>query len=273
LGNIEADVELMKDQAARDAKRISDLEGLVAENRTIAEQNMAALRQDLLAEIRRAGSSGAAASSGHAKTGGWGGIPQAGGYPALAGRTPFVADRVFVKGCCPWGRDDEFALCKQDATTLAQMIMQLLPADLQAKVRMPTFLFRKNRQITLPLRNLPSRDEVADLVETGNKELQARNIQWNGQAVWIQADAPEYVKLRRRCLAKAMNCIRNECTMNDRVLEPDWPSGTLYVAFQGCEIEVGKVTKVGDWQWKEAGLQKVWPKVALATLVASFEAS
>jgi hypothetical protein len=266
MTTVENDIELLKEQATRDAARVRQLEAAIDEQRTTAERKYAALRAELMEEIRKAPPPAAAKASSS-----WGPIPQQVGGSST--RAPFVPEKVFVKGFCPYGRDDEFALSKRDAAALAASLISLLPDEWRDRVSQPNFLYRRNRQITLPLTGITTCNDVYQLVEAWNTELKTRKIKSNGFDVWVQADAPEFVKLRRRCLAKAMACVRNECNMDGAAFEPDWPAGVLYVSLRGQEIDIGSVQKTGEFKWKQEGLLKVWPNVALATLVASFDAS
>jgi hypothetical protein len=265
MSTVENEIELLREQATRDAARVRQLEAAIDEQRTTAERNYAALRAELMEEIRKAPPPAAAKPSS-----GWGPIPQQAG---VSSRAPFVPEKVFVKGFCPYGRDDEYALSKKDAAALAASLISLLPDEWRDRVCQPNFLYRRNRQITLPLTGISTRNDVYQLVEAWNTELKSRKIKSNGFDVWIQADAPEFVKLRRRCLAKAMACVRSECNMDGATFEPDWPAGVLYVSLRGQEIDIGCVLKTGEFKWKQEGLLKVWPNLALATLVASFDAS
>jgi hypothetical protein len=233
MSTVESDIELLKEQATRDAARMRQLEAAIDEQRTTAERNYAALRAELMEEIRKAPPPAAAKPPT-----GWGPIPQQAG---ASSRAPFVPEKVYVKGFCPYGRDDEYALSKKDAAALAASLIGLLPDEWRDRVCQPNFLYRRNRQITLPLTGTSTRNDVYQLVEAWNTELKSRKIKCNGFDVWIQADAPEFVKLRRRCLAKAMACVRSECNMDGATFEPDWPAGVLYVSLRGQEIDIGCV--------------------------------
>jgi hypothetical protein len=56
----------------------------------------------------------------------------------------------------------------------------------------------------------PSKFVTFDLVQQWNTCLRDTGINFNGQKLWVQADAPSVVKQKRRLMSKALAACREE---------------------------------------------------------------
>jgi hypothetical protein len=198
---------------------------------------------------------------------GWGGShDDHGAHPAT-----FVAKKVFLKGFCDWGRDDE-ALRRDDAERIYREVLGMLSPAHQAWIDQsrPGAPFRRNRQIVFHLRDTAPHDAAHHIVRDGNVVLKEAGNETtvNGKQVWLQADAPDHVKQRRACLAKARSAAA-QALGTSWSFAPDWPAGILYIERGGTEQIIGKHDRKKGWQWQNAVIDQVYGAGKAAAVAAA----
>jgi hypothetical protein len=120
------------------------------------------------------------------------------------------------------------------------------------------------------------RNDAADFCRQWSEALKARDINISGRRVWVQCDADEATKERRRAVAQALEVIRGEAlVVPPLTLEPDWPGGAVYIRRDGDESEhiVGSWdNKKRVWKWHDEAIRNVWPSCSAEALSAALAA-
>jgi hypothetical protein len=204
-------------------------------------------------------------------------IPVQSAAAARAGqpsRLPFVPDKMFLRGFCAYGKDATQGLSQERALKLLDLCRGHLPAEHRHVIgsREPSAPYRRNRQVTIWVREGTTRDETMECAKAWSIALKAANINWEGRGIYIVSDTDEITKMRKRAVAQARAVIEQERLLTDGAkVEPDWAAGAVYVVKDGVEHCVGTWNYKKGFVWCASEVSKLWPHIScerLAELLA-----
>jgi hypothetical protein len=249
--------------AASCMQRVSDLERAVIEMRSNTADLRESIRAELLQELKEA-TRNSSKQVGVAPP----------SRPVFNGARDFVPDKLFVKGFCPYKQDAVHGLSQQQAAALFERLRACASSGLQRFIGNASHPFRRNRQITVYLKDMESRQQAIDLCKAWFDCVVSANLDKLGSfKLWFQLDAHESVKTRRRLLAQARAVVSENCELGDTyALAPDWAAGALFLEKKGGgggELMLGSVDKSMNCVWCAASIATAWPSVQLATLTSA----
>jgi hypothetical protein len=195
--------------------------------------------------------------------------PPAAPIGASSSRTEFVPDKIFIKGFCEYSPNGSNGLGESECKVLFANCHRLLPREFARFVQADSVRcgYRRNHQIVIMLKGNPGKGAVYDLVQAWNGAIREKGLNVAGRKIWIQADAPEYVKQKRRLMAKAMAAAREELDLTTGGLTPEWPTFSLWwLDDQGRDTKIGFAASTCSWTWCREDIARIWPTASVDAL-------
>jgi hypothetical protein len=180
--------------------------------------------------------------------------------------------KLFLKGFCEYGNDEQ-SLRKEDAETVYEQVFNMMPERYRAYIERdrPCAPFRKNRQIIFHLKESAPDRAAYDIAKALNLTLKEEGnpSTISDRQVFIQPDAPAYVKERRSAVAKALSVAKGELDNTWRFL-PDWAAGCLYAEKTNSETCIGRYNRLSGWEWNAEKVDRLFGVGSTASLASAF---
>jgi hypothetical protein len=173
----------------------------------------------------------------------------------------FIARKFFLKGWARWGEQESHGINSAKAANLWRVVAEHIPEQFRRYLdpRGPSHPARRNTQIVMSVIGSAPDNVVYDICDAVNQKLRDNNVTLMGRQLYVQYDSEEWVKERRRNLAKARAVAEENIELAaGYTLTPDWPTGKLYVSKDdGTDILVGAWYLTKGWEWMQVGITKV----------------
>jgi hypothetical protein len=188
--------------------------------------------------------------------------------PAANTRVEFIPDKLFIKGFCEYSPDGANGKSEAECKIIFKLCFAHLPREFHRYVQEDGVRcgYRRNHQVVILLRNNPAKAVTYELVQAWNKNMRDKNVNFAGKKIWVQADAPEFVKQKRRLMAKALAACREELDTSGGELVPEWPTFSLWWARDGNDEKLGWASSTCEWTWCRDAVVRLWPQADVDAL-------
>lgn len=202
-------------------------------------------------------------------------LPPAGGpLPPMAQQKAngnFIANRIFLKGFCNYGMDQQHGIRKEKGEIIAKTIISALPLETQFRIQKDargySAPFLKNRQIVIHLVEGIAQGEAYEIAQHINGVIESKQFNIDGRPIYAVSDTEQWKKDRNASVAKAEKAINTELEQVAGVsLFKDWPSGSLWTSVHNIDCKIGAWNRNNGWQWFMSEVHKVWPQALEETL-------
>jgi hypothetical protein len=173
----------------------------------------------------------------------------------------FIARKFFLKGWARWGEQESHGINSMKAANLWRAVAEHIPQEFRRYLdpRGPSHPARRNTQIVMSVIGSAPDNVVYDICEAVNQKLRENNVTLMGRQLYVQYDSEEWVKERRRNLAKARSVAEENIELvAGWAFTPDWPTGKLYASKDdGTDTLIGAWFVAKGWEWTPAGITKL----------------
>jgi hypothetical protein len=211
--------------------------------------------------------------------GSWGAAGKSKGLGKGWEEVGFVARRFFLRGFCPYQKEETHGLKAVVLFEFWRQVLPHLPPDLAAFIvpgdeglSAPRYL---NKELAIHIHDDAPIDAARILSIKCTDIAKRLGLTLNSRPVYFSADAPLVVKKRRWLLKSAEVALLPHVPAN-ACLKLDWVKGLLFFEPAGhgnrAGFLLGQVLGASaeelSWSWQEARMRELFPSVSLDTLLS-----